>query len=581
MIMGRIKVLDESIASKIAAGEVIERPASVVKELIENSIDAGATFISVNIAEGGKRLIKVSDNGEGISREDAPVAFLRHSTSKISKEEDLLGIRTMGFRGEALYSIASVAKVALKSKKRGELSGTLVEIEGGGRPAVSEDGCPEGTSIEVKDLFYNMPARLKFLRSPESEAAKVLEVFRSIAIANPAVRFRYVHGAGRAMESPAGDLKGRIAGLFGDEVSKDLLKIETPNVTGYIGTHELSFPTSKNIYLFVNSRWVRDKGINRAIIDGYGPIVGEQRYPFAVLDIKIHPEDVDVNIHPTKSEVRFKSPRYVYDAVKGAVREALASRRPIGPERAISYSKTGLPSTGPFKSPAAGESIDFYGETTGREEPRLEFTAEDGEIRTPELSGLNFVGQLWGEFLVAQSDGVFYIIDQHGAAERIAFERLKKEFYGGGVKKQLLLIPERFESTGEEKEAIIALTDYLDRLGFEVSDFGPSARTGGNSFLIKSVPHLISARPSAGLIKDIAEEAAATGGSARAERDIEAVLMTIACHSVIRGARALTREEGMALLREMARIDFAAHCPHGRPVIKKITREELEMMFKR
>jgi len=572
----KIKILDPLLASKIAAGEVIERPASVLKELLENSVDAGSASVTVYVTEGGKRLISVADDGEGISREDAPLVFYRHATSKIETEADLDEIRTMGFRGEALSSISAVSRVRLRTRRRGEVSGTSVEIEGGSSPLISDDGCPEGTSIEVRELFYNTPARLKFMRSGESEYGYVLDVFKRAALSHPEVRFKLTHGSSRPIEAPAGSLKGRISDLFGREAAANLVEVDTPFVKGYIGSHELNYSTARSVYLYVNGRPVRDKALNRAILDGYGTIIGSMRYPFVVLDIAVAPEDVDVNIHPAKNEVRFKSPRFIYDCVKSAVRGALSSRStaPAAPANPVSYSSAAIG----FKSPA-GEAHSSYG--APRMAP-LEFTEERGKAINPEFLSLTTVGQLWGEFLIAENPvGEFYIIDAHGAAERAAFEKLKKRYGESEVRRQMLLLPERFETTPEEKDAVEGSLEELSRLGFEVVDFGPSVKLGGATFLIKAVPDLLSSRSSASLIKDIAAELAASAGSSRAEARIEEVLMRIACHSVIRGPRTLTREEGNALLRELSGIDFAAHCPHGRPVVKKFLRSEIEAMFKR
>ncbi|MBI1912204.1 MAG: DNA mismatch repair endonuclease MutL [Deltaproteobacteria bacterium] len=586
--MAKIKILDELLASKIAAGEVVERPASVVKELMENALDAGATSISVHIIEGGKRLIRIVDNGHGISKEDAPLAFYRHATSKISSEDDLYSIRTMGFRGEALSSISSIARVTLKTRRPEDISGTMVVIEGSTTPEVSEDGTPEGTSIEVKDLFFNTPARLKFLRSNESEYGKILDVFKKIALINPDKRFKIIHGSGRALETAPGTLKQRIADLFGIEVIKSLIEVKSPHLTGFISSPDLTFPTSKGIYTYVNGRAIRDKGVNRAIIDGYGSII-DSRYPFAVLDLIIPFEDVDVNIHPTKSEVRFKNTRFIYDSVKYAIRGALSTGLlPSKAAPSISYSSRPVYGNNlsypvsQSKESFAAETAPFYFDEPV--ERRLEFHRDTEEVKNPELLELDTIGQVWGEFLLAQSKangGELYLIDQHGAAERSAFERLKKQFMEAKIKRQMLLLPERIETTPEERDSINESMDYLDRLGFEIMPFGPSIKTGGETFLLKSVPDLLSAKSCGTLIRDLAEELSSVGGSSRVEDRIEEALMRIACHSVIRGPRPLTREEGNALIREMVKIDFAGHCPHGRPVIKKFTRSEIEVMFKR
>ncbi|MBI5468953.1 MAG: DNA mismatch repair endonuclease MutL, partial [Deltaproteobacteria bacterium] len=411
----KIKILEPLLASKIAAGEVIERPASVLKELLENSVDAGSTSVTVYVTEGGKRLISVADNGEGISREDAPLVFFRHATSKIEKEADLDDIRTMGFRGEALSSISAVSRVRLRTRRRGEVSGTSVIIEGGSPPELTDDGCPEGTSIEVREIFYNTPARLKFMRSGESEYGYILDVFKRTALIHPEVRFKLVHGSSRPIEAPAGSLRERIADLFGKDAAKNLIAVDTPFVKGCIGSHDLNYATSKSVYLYVNGRPVRDKAINRAILDGYGTIIGSTRYPFTVLDITVAPEDVDVNIHPAKNEVRFKSPRFIYDCVRAAVKGALSARAsasPVpGPAHPVSYS----PPASSWRSPA-GEAHSSYGSPSLNP---LEFGEERSKAVNPEFLSLTTVGQLWGEFLIAENpSGEFYLIDAHGAAER-------------------------------------------------------------------------------------------------------------------------------------------------------------------
>jgi len=576
----KIKILDPLLASKIAAGEVIERPASVLKELLENSIDALATSITVYVTEGGKRLLSVADDGEGIGREDAPLVFFRHATSKIRTEADLDEIRTMGFRGEALSSISAVSRVVLRSRRHGEVAGTRVTIEGGAEPEISDDGCPEGTVIEIKDIFYNTPARLKFMRSGQSEYGYILDVFKRTALSHPEIRFKLTHGSSRPIEAPAGSLKNRVSDLFGKETAANLIEVATPFVKGYIGGHEQSYSTVKSVYLYVNGRPVRDKAVNRAILDGYGTIIGTTRYPFVVLDLAVPPEDVDVNIHPAKSEVRFKNPRFIYDCVKSAVRGALSApgAAPVSASSAAS-SRVSYPSFSSAMRSPAGEQAASYNAPVSAP---LEFIEGADKAINPEFLKLSTVGQLWGEFLIAENpSGEFYIIDAHGAAERAAFEKLKKKYLESDVRRQMLLLPERFETTPEEKEAVEGSLDELSRLGFEVADFGPSLKLGGATFLIKAVPELLCTRSSAALIKDIASELAASAGSSRATVEIEAVLMRIACHSVIRGPRTLTREEGNALLRELSAIDFAAHCPHGRPVVKKFLRSEIEAMFKR
>lgn len=581
----KINVLPPILAAKIAAGEVVERPASVVKELIENSIDAGASSITVTIAEGGHVVIRVADDGCGIAREDAAAAFIRHATSKIASEDDLYAIRTMGFRGEALASIASVARVVMRTRRREDAAGTFIEVTTGAEPLITDDGCQEGTSIEVKDLFYNTPARLKFLRSTEVEFGRCAEVFKKAAFANPGIRMRLIHGVALVIDSPPGRLHDRIADIAGRQTADKLIAVDTPYLKGYISSPELHYATASRIFTYVNGRPVRDKTVTRAVMDGYGTSIDRTRYPFAVVDIVVDPCDVDVNIHPAKTEVRFKDQRAIYDIVKTGVAVSLSrSGIKLAAAAAPHGRETVYPRQGFHDSHTAGEPrLDLTGLPIEQVTQSFE-SGEDG-ADGPRLMELDTVGQLWGEFLVAASmsgNGEFYIIDQHGAAERCAYERLKRNFYGATrARTQALLLPERVETTPEERAALNAAMAHIERLGFEVVPFGLSTKLGGETFLVKAVPEILAGRSAARLIKDLAAELSDVGASGALEERIDAALMRIACHSVIRGPRPLTRDEGNALLRSLAEVDLAGYCPHGRPVIKRFSRREVEAMFKR
>lgn len=577
----RIRILDSLLASKIAAGEVVERPASVVKELMENSLDAGAASISVFLVEGGKRLIRVNDNGCGMSGDDARLVFGRHATSKISTEEDLDCIKTLGFRGEALYSMAAVARVVLRTKERGVTEGIEIAAEPGSGPAVSIAGCPEGTSVEVQDLFFNTPARLKFLRSNETEFARALDVFKRLALIHPEKRFSLTHGGALVMDLRPGTLRERICEVFGHDIAGKLIEVNTPFVSGFAGSHELTYPTTKNTHLYINRRSVRDRTVLAAIRHGFGTIIGHARYPFAVLDITLALEDFDVNIHPSKSEVRFKNPRFVYDAVESALRAGLACSSGMASSTAADAEHTQVS----FDSLMCKEEPFNYPATAVQ--PKLGFARIAEGVKNPEFSGIEAIGQLWGEFLIAETpaeqgrEPVFYIIDQHGASERYAFEMLKKRFYdGGGLKGQLLLVPESIDVSYDEAQAIENSSEHLSRLGFEITEFG-ALSAGRITFVIKSAPELLSSRECGRLIVDLAEEIASKHGSRIAVDALEGALMRIACHSVIRGKRPLEKEEAAALLTRLADIDFSSYCPHGRPVVKKVSRKELEAFFKR
>lgn len=604
--MGNIHLMNELLSSKIAAGEVVERPASVVKELVENSLDAGATSISVFVAEGGRRLMRVIDDGAGMDREDALLSLKRHATSKIRSEKDLEAIETMGFRGEALSSIAAVSKFTLKSRQKGAEDGVKIECVGGGEVEVSVDGSPEGTSVEIADLFFNTPARAKFMRTAGTEFGRITDIMKRLALAHPGVRFRLSHGSAKSkvIDTAPGPLYARIADIFGAKVFKELVEVpETVlqngfKVSGYISRPSLTQTTSKGLFIYVNDRPVRDPGLSKAVSVGYSGLLERGRHPLAVLNIELPPTEVDVNVHPAKNEVRFADPSGVFSLVRGAVGRALskglsasaspaatAAEDPTAPTysgRATAYSgRTGEGNADWQRPDAPGlKTLDFIGEE------------ERGAAKTPKLLELEPIGQLWGEFLICEtshgnrdgdSESEFYIIDQHGASERARFESLKKDFYASTSPGQLLLIPERVETSPEEKEALEEALPVLTRFGFEIIPFGPSAKRGGETFMIKAVPGLLAGRGRAvgALILDLVEELSEEGISRKVEERIESALMTIACHSVIRGAKMLSTEEGKALLRELSTIDFAAHCPHGRPVIKRYTRAEVESLFKR
>lgn len=580
---GKINILDPLVSAKVAAGEVVEGPSSVVKELMENSIDAGASSITVAADDGGRRLIRVTDDGCGMDASDAALLFRRHATSKISSEEDLYRIRTMGFRGEALYSISAVSRISIRTKKAGQTAG--IEIKAVDNSARSYPaGCPEGTTVEVQDIFHNTPGRLKFLKSPDSEFGKILDVFKKIALIYPEKRFRLIKNSDIAIDGAAGSLRDRIIDIFGAGYAGKLLEIDRLNVCGFAAEPDITYSNSRHVFIYVNKRCVQDKGILRAVLDGYGRLLEPKRYPFALIDIRVPPSDVDVNIHPRKAEVRFKQGYDIYDAVKAAVKGALATTpRPLAGDEIIYGAQS------PCPAPTAEEAVPAYGAASAfaRQAPLVPPIVHGkdaaGDVKSPWLLSLSVVGQLWAEFLIAEDGSAkdaFYIIDQHAAAERCAFERLKKEYRGSGVKKQLLLVPEQFDAGHEESVSITEALGGLDRAGFEIDLFGRSPG-GGSSFLIKAAPAILSGRALSGLVKDISEDLTAGGRSSRIEDAVDACLMRIACHGVIRGPRRLAPEEGSRLLKDLSLVDFASRCPHGRPVIKRLSRAELDAYFKR
>ncbi|MEE8574584.1 MAG: DNA mismatch repair endonuclease MutL, partial [Thermodesulfobacteriota bacterium] len=327
--MDKIKIMPELLSSKIAAGEVVERPASVVKELMENAIDAGATSIEVHVNEGGRRMIRVVDNGCGMSRADATLCATRHATSKIKTDADLDAITTMGFRGEALSSIAAVSKFILKTRQSEDTAGTSIIIIGGSTPKIKDEGSAVGTSIEINDLFYNVPARKKFLRTAGTEFGRITDIFKKLALSHPEIAFKLIHGSSKVIESPSGTLKDRISNIFGRPILKELIEIECPkrggfSIEGFIAAPSLSYATAKGLFIYINKRPIKDMGLTKAIITGYSGLIERGRYPFAVLYLDMPATDVDVNVHPAKSEIRLKDPAQVFNLIRDTVSKAVS-----------------------------------------------------------------------------------------------------------------------------------------------------------------------------------------------------------------------------------------------------------------
>lgn len=592
----KIKVMPEALAIKIAAGEVIERPASVVKELVENSIDAKATDISVYIHDGGRKLIKVVDNGEGMTNDDVVLAFERHATSKLLKEDDLYSINTMGFRGEALPSIASVSETILTTKPHGLIAGAMVKVKGGRIEEVTDAGCAEGTTVEVRDIFFNTPARLKFMRSIATETGHISDVVTRLALANPSVRFRlYNNGSLTLDTSLKADLKIRISDIFGKDFLKDIIPVEAGDsilrIHGFIAKPENAYSAARGLFIYVNNRWIRDRGINRAIVNGYRSVLassafggtGGGKYPFVVLCIIIPSQHIDVNVHPTKCEVRFKNPKSVYELISKAI-EAVLTHSRISFFRA--YEQKGI--TGEIREEnidygniiqSVGQNMSFKaGYTYNLPAHQIEpvESAGAGDIKPLFLGEVEIIGQLWSEYLLCEKGDEFYVIDQHAAAERIAFERLKKSYYiDRHVKTQMLLMPQKIEVSLQEREAMEGSRQTITNLGFDIEPFG------GNTFVIRGVPDVLAGIDCGGLIKELLDELISSEISFRIEDRLDEILMRVACHSVIRGSRQLSDGEAKTLLKNLSDVDFSSNCPHGRPIIKAIPKVEIERMFKR
>lgn len=607
----RITILPEAITNKIAAGEVVERPASVIKELIENSLDAGATEIAVEIASGGRRLIRVSDNGHGMSSDDAMLSIERHATSKIRSEADLESILTLGFRGEALPSIASVSRFRLASRLRESIEGCEIVVEGGKIRDVKACGMPAGTVITVENLFFNTPARLKFMKAPETETGHIGDVITRMAISRPDVAFNLTSDGREVLKLQKGDLLRRLTQLIGKDAPATLYPISFENghasITGFVSSPQLVRSGNNLLFTYVNGRFVRDKVVQHAVMQGYRGVLDRGRYPVTALFITIPGGDVDVNVHPTKHEVRFRHQSAVHDAIQTAITELLRSspwlpshKAPRTPEppgaspstqpststpvsqayreriAAAAQSSLAMPKRDGF-SPSLNSSGYLNTAKTAQviQEPATPFSSEVTAEQEGYFSRLAIIGQFHGEYILCQSSTDLVVIDQHAASERVAFERLRKQYKNATIESQCLLFSETVELSFGEVAVAVKFQKELAALGFEFEPFG------GNTVLVSSIPRLPDSTPVSGLLRDIIQELQQLGVSGAFNQVEDALFARIACHSVVRGFHTLDNQQIRELLTDMDHTDFAASCPHGRPVSHTITIQELEKIFKR
>ena len=598
--MAKIRTLPDVLVSKIAAGEIVERPASVVKELVENSIDAGATRVSVHLEAGGKRLIRVVDNGHGMSRDDALMSIERHATSKIRDIDDLFSIGTLGFRGEALPSIASVSRFRMITAAEGSKSGTEIYIEGGIMRKVKETASPVGSSVEVKNLFFNTPPRLKFLKRPETELGRALEVIQREALSRPGVSFeifsngRNIHRYG-ASES----FSQRVAQIIpGTSLYEIDFEDETLALRGFLGSPLDPRSSMRRLFTYVNTRPVRDRFINRIIMDCYGRMVEKGRYPQGAVFIKRDPALVDVNVHPTKNEVMFEGQYEVGQSIRRAIGGMLADapwmkgyRERTQKALGDFYEKqkdSGAPQRNDY--PAATSSAKTASaQTSYKPEPappshggasavpeKLEETAKGDMFSDGFYSSLKFLGQVGKLYLVCESPDGIILIDQHAAHERVNFERIKKSYLEEASScSQELLIPEVVELTVREINTARQFADEMQRLGFNFEIFGE------NAVRIKSVPGFLRNSDYARVFSDLFDELEGFGDPKSLVEHLDTVCATMACHSSITANRTLSEQEGRNLFADMDASENPHACPHGRPVATRISYNMLEKMFKR
>ena len=559
--VNRIHLLSEHVANQIAAGEVVERPASVVKELLENALDADSQRIVVTIKAGGRSAIVVADDGFGMSRDDALLALERHATSKITTAEDLDSIRSLGFRGEAVPSIAAVSRFTLTSRERGALAGTQIEIAGGKIISVSDVGTAEGTTVEVRNLFFNLPARRKFLRSEQTETAHIEHIVTLCALAHPTVAFRLVVDERTRFDlAPATELAGRLRELYGPQLVAQLLPLVGEGIHGFVGKPGISRADRTQQHIFVNGRPVESKGINYALMEGYHTGLMKGRFPVTFLFIEIDPAAVDVNIHPAKREVRFRDEYAVRQAVVRAVRHALT---PVGPTFQP-VTNVGWPTAGPGE-PA--NSVSRPDEQTSLPVTTTEVQTEEGRWRV-----LGVIGKLY--VLIESPEGLV-LMDQHAAHERVLFERMLKELTTESAPAQKLLLPVTLELEARDADFLRGNLQTLHKLGLGVSEFGE------RTFLIDALPPYFQLDNLAQTFRDIVDELRQTGEQVHARRLGEDKIATTVCRHAVKARDPLRGEELRGLLEQLHRCDLPYTCPHGRPTLIQISYAELEKKFGR
>lgn len=606
----RITILPETVTNKIAAGEVVERPASVIKELIENALDAGATDIVVEVTAGGRRRIRVTDNGHGMSRADALLSLERHATSKIRIDSDLDNILTLGFRGEALPSIASVSRFSMATREVDSPEGTEIIVEGGRVRDVRSCGMAPGTVICVEQIFFNIPARSKFMKSAETETGHVADVVARMAVSRPDVSFSCTSDERDLLRLQRSDLQRRLVQIIGRDSSQHLYPLKNSDdytkISGFISSPKLVRSGTQAIYTYINGRFIRDKVVQHAVMQAYRGVIDRGRYPVVALFIELPPGEVDVNVHPTKHEVRFRRQSVVHDAIQGGIEEVLRSspwlagkpaqqvasaaptgqayRERIAAAAQVSLSMPPRPLDSEYTSnkdatfsravPAPTVVSSQQSVTIG--EPVTPFNPEWPHSETAGyFSSLTIIGQFHSEYILCQSETELVVIDQHAASERVAYQILKEQCQRGGIESQRLLFPETVELSFSEVAVAEKFTSDLAGIGFELEPFG------GTTIMVSAAPRMVARKSPVVLIRDILADLERFGTSAAFTDVLDSILARIACHSVVRGVHLLDNRQIRELLIKIDQTDFAASCPHGRPVSHVVSLAELQKIFKR
>lgn len=580
-----IRLLSSEVSSQIAAGEVVERPSSVVKELTENALDAGAKNISISIADAGRSLIEVADDGYGIPADELELAAARHATSKLVQSDDLFHISTLGFRGEALASIGSVSRMTITSRVDSAKEGARLKIEGGISGKVEKVGAPVGTVLRVEDLFYNVPARLKFLKTDTTERRAIDALVTRYALAYPNVRFKVTDGKQATLQTAGdGDRRAILAALYGVDVAKQMLEViaqeEGLSLTGFISPTSVTRSNRKEITFFVNGRWVQEFSLTTALLQAYHTLLMVGRYPLTALFLEIAPEDVDVNVHPTKAEVRFRTQDKVFSFIQRSTRKALLAYAPV-------------PSVSPQlwgARPVSTERREVGIDWSVAHDDELQVTSYRLQVEN-ELSSntkpsnlqpatfnavplMRLIGQIGATYLVAEGPDGLYLIDQHAAHERVLFEKLMAQRDGKNIPSQSLLTPEVVTLPPQSAKALTSQLPFLNRFGFEVEEFGT------NTFQVRAMPVLFSGGDPSSALRALVEDFEEDEAPLQAE--VEARLAARVCKRLaVKGGQTLTNEEQRALLNDLEACQSPRTCPHGRPTMIHLSVDTLEKQFGR
>jgi DNA mismatch repair protein MutL len=595
-----VHILPEQVASQIAAGEVVERPASAVKELVENSLDAGAHSVSVEILGGGTALIAVADDGCGMTRADAILSLRRHATSKIRSASDLTAIRTLGFRGEALASIASVSHLRMQTRRAADEHGVEVAAEAGNIEDTRTCAMAAGTRIEVRELFFNTPARLKFLKTLATEQGAIAESFQRVALANHHIAFRLTADGRAVFDLPrANSVLERFRQVFGPKLANKMLafELDRPGLSaqGLAATSQESFATGRMIFTFVNGRSVRDRMLIRAVEQAYQTLIPRGRHPATLLFVDMRPEDVDVNVHPMKTEVRFRNGGAVFDVVYHAIRDRLADQTkdvdaPTAPaddaamglitmssvsESAASHPRSDAPLRLVPDAPSHAAFQRPLSLAYDRDARPGAATAAIPAAPIPMYSQLRVIGQIFAGYIALETEEGLLLIDQHAAHERVTFEKLRRELRDGGIRTQAMLAPVPVELNPARASQVHGALSELRAMGFEVEPFGPT------TLLLKAAPAVFGPEGGAKLLGDMIQSMGDAGFRGGGEAAFENWLKQLACHGSVRVGRVLEPAEIHSLLAELDRTEFKTNCPHGRPVHIQFGRGQIERMFRR